>query len=84
MDVVPVLSVGLWISKFKLVWSDHNNNLKSWLFTYSASGIFQVINHLTVIQQIIGTLIDDSDGQAAVHQDIPETEKILNIYDRDN
>ena len=73
MVIVPVLSVGLWISKFELVWSDQNNNLKSWLFTYSASGIFQVINYLTVIREIIGTLTEESDGQVAVHQDITET-----------
>ena len=84
MVIVPVLSVGLWISKFELVWSDQNNNLKSWLFTYSASGIFQVINYLTVIREIIRTLTEESEGHVAVHQEITETEKILNIYDEDN
>ena len=38
--VVPVLSVALWVLKFELVWSDYENNLKAWLFVYSASGIF--------------------------------------------
>ena len=82
--IVPVLSVGLWASKFQLVWSDQNNNLKSWLFTYSASGIFQIINYLTVIHDIIKTLTDESEDQAAVHKEIPEIDKILNIYNGDN
>ena len=58
--VVPVLSVALWGLKFELVWSDLENNLKAWLFVYSASGIFQLINYFKVVRLLMLTLLDDN------------------------
>ena len=52
MIIVPLLAVGLWATKYELCWSDENNHLKPWLFTYASSGIFQIIHYYAFVSEI--------------------------------
>ena len=59
MLVVPILSVAHWVLEFETVWSDQDNHLKPWLFIYSASGIFQVMNFLLVVRRLMLPLLEE-------------------------
>ena len=52
MIIVPLLAVGLWATKYELCWSDENNHLKPWLFTYACSEIFQLIHYYAFVREI--------------------------------
>ena len=51
--IVPILAVGLWVTKYQLVWQDEDNHLKPWLFVYAASGIFQIIHYIFYVREIL-------------------------------
>ena len=59
--------------------------MKPWLFVYSASGIFQVMNYWLVVRKLmLALLADDDELEPDVHFVKDEKiQRVLNIYDKD-
>ena len=65
MIIVPILSLGLWFLKFKLVFSDETNHLRPWMLVYSLSGILQVIYFKLVLWELIQMIKEGLNGSAS-------------------